>query len=35
MIDKIIYAFFGKLDIISNWIDKLFEKKKKKKHEGK
>jgi len=24
MIDKFIYSFFGKLDILSSWIDKLF-----------
>jgi hypothetical protein len=32
MIDKFIYAFFGKLDIIYGWVNKLFENKK---HEGK
>ena len=25
MIDKFIYNFFGKLDILCGWIDKLFE----------
>ena len=24
MIDKFIYNFFGKLDILCNWVDKLF-----------
>ena len=35
MIDRFIYFFFGKLDIVCGWIDKLFETKKKKKNEGK
>jgi len=30
MIDKFIYNFFDKLDHMCSWIDKLFEKKKKK-----
>jgi len=30
MIDKFIYSFFDKLDYMCSWIDKLFEKKKKK-----
>ena len=30
MIDKFLYTFFAKLDSMSSWIDKLFEKKKKK-----
>jgi len=24
MIDKFLYSFFGKLDILCGWIDKLF-----------
>jgi len=24
MIDKFLYAFFGKLDIIAGWMDSLF-----------
>ena len=24
MIDKFLYSFFGKLDILYGWIDKLF-----------
>ena len=31
MIDKYIYKFFGALDYVSYFIDKLFEDKKKKK----
>lgn len=31
MIDKIIYAFLGWLDRYSEWIDKMFIEKKKKK----
>lgn len=31
MIDKFLYNFFGMLDKVSEWIDKIFFKKKKKK----
>ena len=31
MIDKIIYAFLGWLDRYSEWVDKMFIEKKKKK----
>jgi len=32
MIDKFIYNFFGKLDILAGWIDRLFTTKSKKKN---
>jgi len=31
MIDRFIYNFFGKLDILTGWIDRLFTPKCKKK----